>query len=208
MKKTNTYNGIAWFYDRLAKWIFKDAILASQRALLHNMPSNSTILWIGGGSGIAMEVLHMQSSNCSLDFVDASQKMLDLAKKQGQHLDSNLSSQFILGDVEDIPEKDYDVIITFYFLDLFKPKKQSWVFHQLNNKLKKGGIWLCADFLPPKKTTHKLLVHLMFGFLKVFTRIESHRIEPIQPLFESGFLEKETHSFFDGLLYSKRYEKL
>ncbi|MBD99017.1 MAG: hypothetical protein CMO34_04165 [Verrucomicrobia bacterium] len=208
MKKTNNYNGIAWCYDFLASLVFKGNILKSQRAFLNTIPSNSQILWIGGGSGKVLPQLLDPTRQLRIDYLDTSEKMLLKAKKIAHTSNGCDRIQFILGDHTKIPNKKYDVVLTYFFLDLFDKDKGALIFDSLNSSLKNGGLWLYADFTPTKRKKYQFLEKIMFWFFTRYTNIESSKIEAHTPLFKASFSLQMSAEFNDRYIVSSVYQKM
>lgn len=187
--------------------VFHGNIVKSQRVFLNKIPSHSTILWIGGGSGKVLPQLLDIKKQHHIDYIEASEKMLLRAKKTGSSLTTSRGVQFIHGDHTKIPDKEYDVIVTFFFLDLFKKNKSAHIFDLIDSKLKSNGLWLYADFTPSKHRKHRLLEKIMFYFLKAFTHIENNKIEDHVPLFKEFFTLKMKSVYYDGYIVSSVYQK-
>lgn len=204
--KNNDYDLISSFYDFLSWIIFANRVQLSQLAFLNCIDPASSILFIGGGSGKALNEIFEIRPNAHVVYLEKSKQML--LKAQKKCIKSN-QVEFILGDENQIPNQEFDIVICFYFLDLFSFKKQQLIFNQLNQSLKKDGKWLVADFNPAKKWWQKWIEKTMFLFLKTTTRIESSKIPKIKTLFkERAFSQIKEKHFFKGYLFSSVYRKL
>ena len=51
----SNYDNSAWFYDGLSRVVYGNALISSQVYLLQFIPSNATILIVGGGTGRLLE---------------------------------------------------------------------------------------------------------------------------------------------------------
>jgi 2-polyprenyl-3-methyl-5-hydroxy-6-metoxy-1,4-benzoquinol methylase len=205
MLKSNRYNFIAPFYDNISALVFRNKIFESQISYLNEIPSNSTILFIGGGSGKTLKNLLELKPNCKVDYIESSEKMMKLAKVATK---SSSRVNFILGSGSLIPDKEYDVILTFFFLDLFQESRLKSIHNILDKKLKPKGIWLVSDFEVASKLWTKTLELIMFSFLKIITRIESQEILDIK----KGFILKNYHlskfkNFYGNFIFSAVFSK-
>jgi len=204
--KANDYNSIAKLYDPLSRLIFFGAIQKSQLAFLGLIPDHSKVLFIGGGNGYTLHKLFSINPNLEVVYLELSAKMIDLSKNKlsQESLDKVL---FIHGNESQIPDLEYDVVISFYFLDLFQRKRGLNIFMLLDQRLKPGGIWLIADFNVPKRFYQKCIEKLMFAFLKISTQIEARNIYDYKDYFNSDYIQLKEKSFYDKFIFSSVYTK-
>lgn len=201
----NNYNLIAPFYDPIVAFVFGKAIYKAQIELFDQLPEEGNALFIGGGSGKVLKALVKRKPQLKITYLEKSKCMLALSQKQ---VPSNSNINYHLGGLEDIPHKTYDAILTFFFLDLFKPSEVQKIFNHLKLQLKPKGFWLIADFLPPQKRKHHILESLMFAFLKVSTNIPSHRINKLQKHFtKQEFSLLQEKRYYDNFIFSAIYQK-
>lgn len=200
----NNYNSIASYYRFLVRIVFGQSIDEAQAVFINQLPNNGRLLFIGGGNGNVLKLIYRLKPQLEIDFIDQSEKMIESAKKFCPHDLVN----FIVGNEESIPNRKYDAIITFFFLDLFSTEKRDKIMKTLENLLKVKGIWLVADFKQPITTYHKLIEKVMFLFLKITTKIESDSIENYSEAFEKTDLNKlTTETFYNNFIYSTVYQK-
>tara|TARA_R100001015_G_C4596848_1_gene152023 strand:- start:334 stop:975 length:642 start_codon:yes stop_codon:yes gene_type:complete len=175
-KKTNDFNSVAGMYDSIANVVFKKSLMESQLNFLDELPQEGHILFIGGGSGKILPDLWKLRPKLHIDFLDASQKMINKAEKRLRRK-PNAKIRFISGTENDIePDATYDAILTFFFLDLFPTEKKLKVAKKLNTHLKKGGIWLHADFNEAHTFMQRMREKSMFLFFKMVSNIEADKI--------------------------------
>jgi ubiquinone/menaquinone biosynthesis C-methylase UbiE len=206
MFKRNHYNFISPYYDHIASIIFRNKIFESQITFLNSIPNYSTILFIGGGSGKTLAKLLKLKPNCYIDYIDSSSKMIAKAKK---YTSNNGNVEFIVGTENSIPNKKYNVVLTFFFLDLFKEDKLQLIHKTLNDKLEKDGLWLISDFELTKKWWQKIIKFCMFSFLKICTNIESDKILNFKELFKRSFYQHLGSKYYFGkLIFSSIYSKI
>ena len=145
MQRTN-FNYIALFYDRLCQFVFGNAIKKSQIDLLPFMPTDATVLIIGGGTGwIIDEIIKIRPSGLNVTYVDISSKMIALSKKRNKGMNT---FEFIEASIENVQftEKKYDIILTPFIFDVLPQSSCQQVFEKLSISLKTKGLWLYADF--------------------------------------------------------------
>lgn len=201
----NNYNSIASYYRFLVRIVFGQSIDEAQAVFINQLPNNGRLLFIGGGNGNVLKLIYRLKPQLEIDYIDQSENMINSAKKSY----SNDLVNFIVGNEQSIPNRKYDAIITFFFLDLFCTEKRGRIMKTLENLLKVKGIWLVADFKQPTTTYHKLIEKVMFLFLKITTKIESDSIENYSEAFEKTDLNKlTTETFYNNFIYSTVYQKV
>ncbi len=198
----NNYNSIAFCYHILVKAVFGQALIKAQEKYISSLPDSGTILIIGGGRGDVLIPIREQKPLLRIDYVDQSEKMIKIAQK----VNESEAVNFIIGDELSIPNKSYDAIITFFFLDLFEENRRTKVINSLQQQLKKGGIWLVADFNQPANWWQRLIEKAMFFFLKKTTKIESSRLADYRNILSNqGLIELEHASFYGNFVFSASY---
>ena len=205
----NNYNRIAPFYDTLVRFAFGDCQKKAQTYYLSQIDESAKILVVGGGSGHFIPELFRLKPAIEIDYLEPAPKMIALAKKQ---LSSNASNQinFIEQKLEDVAltDQDYDCILTFFFFDIFKPKKSAQLHAKLLPSLKENGKWLMADFNPPQKLHQKLWIKLMFLFLHFSVRADQKSIYHYNTLFSKhSFSLEQSEEFCKKLFFSSVYRK-
>jgi ubiquinone/menaquinone biosynthesis C-methylase UbiE len=105
------YDNIARVYDLLSRVIFGRHIEQAQVCMLEYVPSGSSILIVGGGTGWILEKLSDQYPHgLQIDYVEISAEMIVLSEKRN-HKENVVN--FINKPIEEfISDKSYDVIIT------------------------------------------------------------------------------------------------
>jgi ubiquinone/menaquinone biosynthesis C-methylase UbiE len=163
------FDRLAASYDRLARLVFGASIHLAQRKWLDQIPSGSRVLWIGGGTGELLPEVLSRCADGTLTYVELSPQMIALAQKRRLRPHDQARVHWVLGDEQALPaEAEYDVVLTFFFLDLFAPVPFEALMHRLDGRLRPGGRWLWVDFLPQKGRRHwwqRMLLRLMYwGF--------------------------------------------
>jgi ubiquinone/menaquinone biosynthesis C-methylase UbiE len=204
----NNYNRIAPYYKLLVKLVFGRSHEQAQRCFL-NLVEGPRILVVGGGAGSFLPHLLKLKPELEIDFLEPSRQMVKLAKKE-LTTDQRRRVNFIEKPIEKaaFPVENYQAILVYFFFDLFPKSKSKVFFKQLSRLLKKEGIWLIADFYPPKRWHHKIVVKLMFIFLRYTTCAETAHIYRYEDLFQDSSLQKKgTYNFYQGLIFSSWYKK-
>jgi ubiquinone/menaquinone biosynthesis C-methylase UbiE len=200
------YDNSAWFYDQLSHAVFGGAIVRSQAFLLPYIPTGSTILIVGGGTGwILEEVAKVHPSGLTITYVEISSKMMALSRKRNTGPNKVI---FINEAVEELTEHaGYDVVITPFLFDNFTEQNFRKLFTHIHNSLKPGVIWLNSDFRLSGKWWQQILLRSMLIFFRLICKIESSRLPEIEKCFgQHGYKIIAQRFFFGEFILSTVYQ--
>ena len=200
----NNFDTIARYYDRLARFVFGDSIVKAQTHFLHLIKPHANVLILGGGSGWILDELNKLQKPVTIWYIELSGEMLSMARRRSNLF---LSVHFIQGSEKDIPDNVlYDVVITNFFLDLFKKEHLKSTMDTILSSLKPEGIWLACDFVN-RNWWHKFLLWVMYRFFKLTTRIEATALPPWEELMHLEMREVCSNSFFKNFIKSSVFQK-
>ncbi|GAB5525028.1 MAG: hypothetical protein Roseis2KO_29000 [Roseivirga sp.] len=203
MNTRGGFDSIARVYDTMAYIVFGNDLRRAQQTYLNRLPTEGRVLIIGGGTGWILKEVLRKSPELRVDYVEASEKMISLAKDKTPE---NNYVNFIHGTEVSIPMQQYDCIITNFFLDVFSGKNLLGVMGLFRQRLRTGGIWLCTDFRATSRMDHKFLIWLMHLFFRMFASLESKALLDFRPYFAQVNMELEVESEYrNGLIFSAVY---
>ena len=211
-----SFDRVAPYYDRLARWVFGDTLLAAQRYFLIQIPQGAQVLFLGGGTGLLLNDLLQLPQVQSITYVEASARMLAMAEKREAQLrkNSNIALppvHFVHGTEHDIPSGPlYSVVITHFLLDMYGPTALGDMMLTIRSALAPEAQWLFADFeisqQPGKRWWHWLLVKSMFLFFRVTAGLTVRRLPDYEVGFDRiGFQVQAEKKFYGGLIVSRTY---
>lgn len=214
-----SFQTIAPYYDILARLVFGNTIDAAQKAFLSLMPKGSSVLIIGGGSGRILNDLIQKMQPKHITYIEASSVMLRKAKKRFQQIEKNAKHQvnasFIYGTEEDIPlYSHYDVLMTFFLLDIYPTDEAKALADKLSNHLKPSGSWLFADFCIQGNTTYQqywqsILLKIMYKFFSFTSNLHNQSLPDYQRIFdELQYFPVQRKFFCKKFIISIIYRKL
>jgi len=193
---------LAPVYDALARWTIGKDIVQSQLCFLDRLKTCNRILVLGGGSGWILESLCAQFPNLEIDYIDLSPKMI---ARSIPRLKVKGRVNFIIGTEEDIPDSEYDGIITNFYLDLFASQTLSDVIEKLKSARVDHSIWIATDFVNERKW-HAIKLWCMYRFFGVISHIEAKRLSDWQSLMiKAGFILMEQKKFANGFIAANCY---
>ncbi|UOQ55371.1 class I SAM-dependent methyltransferase [Hymenobacter cellulosivorans] len=199
------FDRVAPFYDPLARLVFGDALQRAQQAALAGLPpGRPRVLIIGGGSGWVLGEVLQRRPDARVLYLEASAMMLaksraTLLQTAPQHAGQ---VEFRLGTERDLrPDESFDVILTFFFLDLFEPSRLQAILGALNRVRRPGAPWLLADFRPAQTLWQRLLLRAMYRFFRLTTGISGRDMPDLHPeLRNLGLQLQQQQLFFRGMV--------
>jgi len=204
-----TFNYVAPFYDRLAHLVFGRTLERAQLALLGRFSTGGNWLLVGGGTGWLLEQVLNYCGPTTVLYLEASERMLELARKRIDNQAFLTKIEFRLGTETALTEADsFDVILTPFVLDLFT---EDWLHNQmipcLLKTLKPSGFWLATDFVPTTVWWHRLLVKTMQLFFQVTAGIQSHRLSDWMPLLKTRLHLVAQQAALNGMIQSALFKQ-
>ncbi len=203
----SNYDNSAGFYDRLSRMVYGKALVTSQVYLLQFIPANSSVLIAGGGTGwILEEIAKIHPTGLTITYVEISAKMLALS--QQRNCGTNKVT-FVNQPIEEVDSATvYDVVITPFLFDNFTEQTLDAVFAHLHQRLKPGGLWLCADFQLTGKLWQRVLLKSMYTFFRILCGIETTTMPDIESRFTKyGYKKIASKTFFGDFIISTEYQK-
>ena len=193
----NRFNWIAGFYDFLARLVFGRSLYEAQCFFLKDLKSSRRVLIIGGGTGWILRELLSLNTNCEVDYIEASSKMLE--KARGQISDSDKGRvKFIHGTEQDIDiDGLYDGVITNFFLDLFGASLDE-VIQKIRGSLSRKTTWIVTDFADQQKWWHQLMLNGMYAFFRLTTGLEAKKLPDYETSLENAGIKKSKEKVFFG----------
>ena len=193
---------LAPVYDTLARWAIGRDIVSAQLCFLNQLKNCNRILILGGGSGWILESLCTNFPHVEIDYIDVSPRMIKSGRKKYAHYER---VRFIQGTEEDIPEKNYDGVITNFYLDMFGAKSLSRAIERIKISLSSQATWIATDFVDESRM-HSFKLWCMYRFFGVITCIEATRLPDWQSqLTQAGFKLFGSRKFDNGFIASNCY---
>ena len=204
MDKYHGFDSIAKYYDRLAWLAFGKSLGKAQVHFLNRVPPSSNVLVMGGGTGWWLKEFLMEKPTCRICYVEQSAEMIRLARNATNE-DSRIF--FLIGNEDSITETgEFDVVITFCFLDIFSDNKLNRVVEKIVVSMKPGAQWLVTDFVDTSKW-HSVALFMMYQFFKVTTSLLNQKLPDWEGvLVKNDLIEVEQKLFFGNFIKSALYK--
>ena len=205
----NNYDKIADHYDTLSRLVFFKSQVNAQVNQLPYIQENSHILIVGGGTGWILEELSKIYTGLNIVYVEISAKMIALSQKRSY---KNNHVEFVNIGIEDFKtDVLFDVILTPFLFDNFAEQRAAKVFGELNEYLKKDGLWFQVDFSLNKTNGNWwkwLLLRSMYGFFKLLGIVEAHQLIDMNPyFFTANYLIVEERLYYGSFIKATIFRK-
>lgn len=195
---------------RWMEWLLAGKKLQRCRtAFMRALPAPRRVLLLGEGNGKFLAPLAGEYPNARFTCVDASARMLQCAQERLRRCNlQEASVEFIHADVlEWVPAETYDVIVTHFFLDCFRPEQLARIVSRLAAQATPGARWLLADFREPEagwvKWRARLILKSMYLFFQAVTGLPASKLTaPDALLKQHGFTLGARCIYEWGLLHS------
>jgi ubiquinone/menaquinone biosynthesis C-methylase UbiE len=210
-------------FDTLAPWYwtlewiaFGDALQRCRIACLGEIAAPRRALVIGEGNGRFLCELLRLHPGVEVDCVDASGRMLQLARKRVERElpDRAEHVRFLQQDIKSwaAPEHCYDLLVTHFVLDCFPEAALTGIISRLARAATKDANWLLADFYRPRAGMALLRARgwlaAMYSFFRITADIQATElIDPTPFMQAAGFVLARQHFFRRGMLKSEKWRK-
>jgi tRNA (cmo5U34)-methyltransferase len=172
MEHLNAFDRIAPLYDLLARAVFGSSIKKAQFHFRDSVPDGARVLIIGGGTGDIAVELHRLKADVEIWFVDASVKMIRYTAKK---IAPSPRFHLIHGTHQDLPEEEFNVVITPFFFDLFSDSSIPAVLSCLERVSARESRWIVTDFVN-EKWWHAALLKVMYLFFRVCCGLQNNAL--------------------------------
>lgn len=205
------FSNITPIYDLLGTLAFAGRLHKSQQYMLELYPKSvENILIIGGGTGKFLTEIVSSIKFNELIYIDISPGMIKSARKKiVKNSPDQLSNiEFICGGINNLPKKDYDLVITHYFLDCLTPESYLKIVEELKNSLKPTGLWSMVDFYNTNQDPlKKRFISLLYRFFHITCNLPSIQLTDFDSWFNKNMNRLNRKEFIGGLLKSTLYKK-
>ena len=179
-------------FDRLAphyRWmefvLAGDKLQRCRTAFLDSAIGSNRILIMGEGNGRFLAECHRRLERARITCVDSSRRMLDLARSRLRRENLSVAEiDFVHTDALawSPPPHTFDVVVTHFFLDCFRPEQLTRLVSVLATAAKPNALWLLADFYLPlsglRRARARIIHQLMYWFFRAACRLPARALCP------------------------------
>jgi ubiquinone/menaquinone biosynthesis C-methylase UbiE len=212
-----SFDSIAPAYRALETIAFGGNLQRARVACLGEIGTPRRALIVGEGNGRFLCELLRRHPNVAVDCVDASERMLELARQRIQRRSPAEATRirFLRQDITSwMPsEASYDLIVTHFFLDCFSGNRIAEVVKGLSRSATPSATWLLADFCVPAEGFARIRASLwlaaMYRFFRFTARIEAAELEDPSPILRNaGFALASQHLSRRGMVKSELWRRI
>jgi SAM-dependent methyltransferase len=205
------FDRLAPAYQALERVTFGGLLHWCRTAHLARLGACRRALVLGDGDGRFLADLLRANPEIEADSLDISAGMLALARRRVAAVPGGLSRvRFVRADArtDSLPGAGYDLVVTNFFLDCFRPAELAAVVRRGAAGCAPGATWVDGDFrVPPggwERVAAKALLAAMYTFFCVATRLPARRLTDPAPLLEAeGFALAGEASRLRGFLSAR-----
>lgn len=211
-----SFDVIAPWYRALETIAFGGDLQRARIACLGEIETPRRALIVGEGNGRFLRELVRRHPAIEVDCVDASERMLRLARQQiERELPGSLNRiRFLQRDITSWAptQRAYDLVVTHFVLDCFPTGQVADVVGRLAGAATTKAIWLLADFCVPPDGFRRLharaCLAAMYRFFQVTAGIEATAlVDPSPFLCARGFSLARQHFFRRGIVKSELWRR-
>lgn len=182
-------------YQTLERATFGGLLHRCRTAHLDRLRGCRRGLILGDGDGRFLADLLRADPTIQVDTVDISPGMLAAARRRAARVPGAVGRvRFVTADARTTPPPatGYDLIVTNFFLDCFRPAELAGVVARAAGASAPGALWVDGDFrLPPAgwpRAAAAVALAGMYAFFRLTTRIPAGRLaDPAPALAAHGF---------------------
>ena len=211
-----SFDSIAPAYRTLETIAFGGDLQQARVACLDEIELPRRALIVGEGNGRFLCELLRRHPSVVVDCVDASARMLELARRriEGELPDRVNQINFLPRDISawSPPGHRFDLIVTHFFLDCFSDTRIAEIVAKLAVAADINAIWLLADFCIPAGGAARLRTALwlstMYRFFRITAGIEATTLADPSPFLRgTGFALARQHLFRSGMVKSELWRR-
>jgi len=208
---------IAPHYQALEYASFGRTLERRRFAFLATAKTSRNAIVCGGGDGRFLARLLLANSTVRVDFVDSSQKMVELAERRIAGLGRSFRSRvrFYVADLAnfDPSHGDYDLVVTHFFLDCFTDAELFKLAARLASWTTPNAQWIVSEFQQaPGRFAglwSGLVIRALYAAFRLSTGLRVTRLPHYEnALTAAGFRLQRKEPALAGLLRSALWKRL
>jgi ubiquinone/menaquinone biosynthesis C-methylase UbiE len=208
MSAPRSFDRLARIYRPLEYGAFGRDLERARFCFLEKLRDCHAILVLGEGDGRCLEQLVRAAPDAHIDCLDLSPAMLARAEAR-LPAEARARVTFRQADLltAALPDKNYDAVVTLFFLDCFTSEQTADIVHRIAQNLRPGARWLWADFVLPPAGLARLRARAWLAVLYAFfhwqTTLSARVLPPAEELIAAeGFTREAEQTFQWGLVRS------
>jgi ubiquinone/menaquinone biosynthesis C-methylase UbiE len=206
MPGTVNFDSVARVYRWLEYLSFGPWLSRCRTACLEDLTTPRHALVLGDGDGRFLRRLLILHPRLTADVVDSSERML--RELNGRLRRVQLEGRVQLHHADALtwqPVKQYDLIVTHFFLDCFFPDQLELLFDRILAHAEPGARWVVSEFaIPSNNWVARTIVSFLYRAFGLLTGLRVRALPDYASLLRRrGLILADQHSFLRGLLRSE-----
>lgn len=206
---------LAPFYHPLETLTFGRALQNARCAFLPQVTSARRAILCGDGDGRFLARLLQINPIVTIDFVDLSSRMIELAQRRAARLGPSFLARvrFLRQDIAHFepPPGGYDLLATHFFLDCFAQREILSAVSRIASWAAPGAHWLVTDFreapTPLRRLYTRAAIRTLYAAFDFATGLSVTELPRYtEALAASGCIPKNERITLGGLLYSSLWQ--
>ncbi len=207
---------IARFYRWIEYAAFGPLLQRMRLHWLRELRGAKRVLILGGGDGRFLSHFASAYPAAEVHYIDSSARMLDLARKRIRR--AGLANPdrviFTQGDAltAALPGKDYDLVVSHFFLDCFDEPGLSQLAHHVGPHLAPNVTWVVSDFRELQDSlmapVFGFYLRLMFLFFRYTSGLQTRRLADYSVFLRRlGFVRSKQATKLGGFVFSEIWSR-
>jgi tRNA (cmo5U34)-methyltransferase len=196
------FDRVASWYDGAARLVFGSAQRDAQRAALAGLPAGAPhLLILGGGSGWVLGEVWSRRPAATVLYLEASAAMLRQAEARVQQHWPTQQGQvaFRLGTEAALAASEtFDAVLIFFVFDCMAPTALESAVARLAAGLRPAGVWLVAEFTPPRRWWQRALQGAMYAFFRATAGLAARWLPDYETALAARGWQQQQASYFFG----------
>jgi ubiquinone/menaquinone biosynthesis C-methylase UbiE len=188
---------IARWYRWLEYLAFGRALERRREAFLEAVGDARRVLVLGDGDGRALAALLRANRIATVDYVDLSARMLELARARAgcERVTYHRADALVMP----LADAEYDLIVTHFFLDCFAESDLQRLLERIGRAACPQARWVVSEF-----RKRGLLVGILYFFFRITTGLRTRELVDHHPFLRcQGFRLARVESAWRGWLASE-----
>jgi ubiquinone/menaquinone biosynthesis C-methylase UbiE len=204
---TAQFDLVAPIYPALERLVFGLRLDEARQAFLEHVLEADRVLLVGEGNGRFLKSLIGRKRVGCVKVVEKSRAMVRLMKNRAGR-PRKVALELIEADfLRCRLRKEFDCVVTHFFLDLFNPPAQLAVIDKLGEITTENGTWINVDFTAPRTMAGRVLMWLQYTFFRLVSHIEARRcFDESTVAVQNGWIVAGSRRFLGGFVVAKRYK--
>lgn len=193
-------DAIAPWYRWLEYLGFGRALERRREAFLSEVAGARRVLVLGDGDGRALVALLRANTQATVDYVDLSARMLELARaRAGDERVVYHQADALTMPLGEHDAAEYDLVVTHFFLDFLEAIDQERLMQRIERAISPRACWLVSEF-----RRRGPFVAILYFFFRITTGLRTRELVDHHPMFERhGFCLERVESAWGGRLASE-----